>query len=50
MTYLGCPKCGSDEYSTWNTPVGVGDPSDQYCVCDCGHEFQPEEAQEFEAD
>ena len=35
-----CPKCGAEDYSSYQVKLGQGDPSKTYCVCNhCEHEF-----------
>jgi DNA-directed RNA polymerase subunit M/transcription elongation factor TFIIS len=35
-----CPKCGADDYSTYNVKPGEGDPSKTYSICNtCQTEF-----------
>lgn len=35
-----CPKCGAEDYSSYQVKPGQGDPSQTYCVCNhCEHEF-----------
>ena len=40
LDILCCPKCGAQDYSTYNVIPDVGDSSHKYCVCThCDTEF-----------